>query len=219
VAVTISIFDLIKIGVGPSSSHTMGPMLAARQFLLDARDAGWFERIDRIGAQLYGSLALTGKGHCTDRAILLGLEGEMPETLEPATVEARLERIRGAGPPEAARRAGDRLRRADGPALSQGAVAAAARQRHAFHRLRRGRETLGSDTFYSIGGGFIVRGDEPEESAGSTVSVPFPFDDAAELLEQCRRHGMRIHELVLANEEAWRPPRRRVRACLSSGGS
>ena len=93
----ISIFDLIKVGVGPSSSHTMGPMLAAGRFAAELRDQGLLARVTRIGAQLYGSLALTGKGHCTDRAILLGLEGEMPETLEPATVEARLARIREQG--------------------------------------------------------------------------------------------------------------------------
>ena len=93
----ISIFDLVKIGAGPSSSHTMGPMLAARQFLLDLQERDLLARVERVGAQLYGSLALTGKGHCTDRAILLGLEGEVPRTLEPDTVEARLERIRGAG--------------------------------------------------------------------------------------------------------------------------
>ncbi len=200
----ISIFDLIKIGVGPSSSHTMGPMLAARRFLLDAREAGWFERIERVGAQLYGSLALTGKGHCTDRAILLGFEGEVPATLEPDTVEARLERIRGAG----------RLR-----LLGEREIGFDESMELLFHKeqvlprhvngmrftaLDAAGATLGSETFYSVGGGFIVRGDEPDQSAGATVSVPFPFDNTAELLEQCRRHGMRIHELVLANEEAWR---------------
>ncbi|MGD9387254.1 MAG: serine dehydratase beta chain, partial [Gammaproteobacteria bacterium] len=79
----ISIFDLIKVGVGPSSSHTMGPMLAARRFGVELQAQGLLGRVARVGVQLYGSLALTGKGHCTDRAILLGLEGEVPETLEP----------------------------------------------------------------------------------------------------------------------------------------
>jgi L-serine dehydratase len=203
---SISIFDLIKIGVGPSSSHTMGPMVAARQFLLDARSAGIFDRIERVGAQLYGSLALTGKGHCTDRAILLGFEGEVPKTLEPGTVEARLERIRGEG---RLRLLGEREIGFDEPMdilFHKNQIL----PRHAngmrFTALDASGEVLSRETFFSIGGGFIARGDEPEESGGGdAVSVPFPFNNAAEMLEQCERHGMRIHELVLANENAWRP--------------
>ena len=202
----ISIFDLIKIGVGPSSSHTMGPMLAARQFLLDARAAGGFERIERVGAQLYGSLALTGKGHCTDRAILLGLEGEVPRTLEPATVEARLERIRGSG---RLRLLGEREIAFDEP-MDLLFHREQVLPRHAngmrFTALAADGAVVASDTFYSIGGGFIVRGDEGDAGEeAATVTVPHPFDHATELLEQCRRNGLRIHELVLANESAWRP--------------
>ena len=201
----ISIFDLIKVGVGPSSSHTMGPMLAARRFLQDLRETEVFDRIDRVGVQLYGSLALTGKGHCTDRAILLGLEGEEPRTIEPATVEARLARIREAG----------RLK-----LLGEREIAFDEAMDLLFHREQilprhvngmrftafdSAGEQLAMERFYSIGGGFIVREDEQGSDAASAVTVPFPFDTAAELLEQCRSHGMRIHELVLANETAWRP--------------
>jgi L-serine dehydratase len=204
--VPISIFDLIKIGVGPSSSHTMGPMLAARQFLLDAREAGSFDRIERVGAQLYGSLALTGKGHCTDRAILLGFEGELPVTLEPATVEARLERIRSSGRMQLL---GEREIDFDEP-MDLLFHKEQVLPRHAngmrFTAFDAAGETLISENFYSIGGGFIVRGDEPgDEPEATDVAVPFPFDNATELLEQCRRHDMHIHELVLANEQAWRP--------------
>ena len=200
----ISIFDLIKIGVGPSSSHTMGPMLAARRFLLDAREAGVFERIERVGAQLYGSLALTGKGHCTDRAILLGLEGEVPRTLEPLGVEARLERIRGTG---RLRLLGEREIGFDEPMdllFHREQVLPRHPNGMRFTALDVAGETLASESYYSIGGGFIVRGDEPEADAGPAVTVPFPFDNAAELLEQCRRHELRIHQLVLANEAVWR---------------
>ncbi|HUG98287.1 MAG TPA: L-serine ammonia-lyase [Gammaproteobacteria bacterium] len=201
---TISIFDLIKIGVGPSSSHTMGPMLAARQFLLDTREAGVFDRIERVGAQLYGSLALTGKGHCTDRAILLGFEGEVPQTFEPQTVEARLERIRGKG----------RLRLLDEREIDFDEPMELLFHknqilpRHAngmrFTAFDADGEELHRATFYSIGGGFIVRGDDAEGAGVSTVAVPFPFDTGNELLELCRQNGMRIYELVLANEGAWR---------------
>src|SRR3981189_2291857 len=91
---SLSVFDIFKIGIGPSSSHTMGPMNAARSFalLLAARDL--LDRTVQVSAQLYGSLALTGRGHCTDRAILLGLEGMSPDTIESAAVEPALERIR-----------------------------------------------------------------------------------------------------------------------------
>src|SRR5271170_6494437 len=93
---SLSVFDIFKIGIGPSSSHTMGPMNAARSFveLLDARDL--LARTAQVSAQLYGSLALTGRGHCTDRAILLGLEGLRPDTIDAATIEPTLQRIRTA---------------------------------------------------------------------------------------------------------------------------
>src|ERR1700723_1731847 len=94
---SLSVFDIFKIGIGPSSSHTMGPMNAARSFveLLAARDL--LERTAQVSAQLYGSLALTGRGHCTDRAILLGLEGASPDTIDPGLIEPALQRIRASG--------------------------------------------------------------------------------------------------------------------------
>src|SRR5271155_1507559 len=90
----LSVFDIFKIGIGPSSSHTMGPMNAARTFALQLAEQGVLERVTQVSAQLYGSLALTGRGHCTDRAILLGLEGLRPDTIDPATIEPTLKRIR-----------------------------------------------------------------------------------------------------------------------------
>src|ERR1700742_2655850 len=91
---SLSVFDIFKIGIGPSSSHTMGPMNAARHFveLLDAR--GLLDRTSQVSVQLYGSLALTGRGHCTDRAILLGLEGMSPDTIDSGLIEPTLQRIR-----------------------------------------------------------------------------------------------------------------------------
>ena len=94
---SLSVFDIFKIGIGPSSSHTMGPMNAARSFALLLAERGLLQRTQQLSAQLYGSLALTGRGHCTDRAILLGLEGFSPDTIDAAAVEATLQRIRGGG--------------------------------------------------------------------------------------------------------------------------
>ena len=94
---SLSVFDVFKIGIGPSSSHTMGPMNAARCFVELLAVRGLLERTAEISAQLYGSLALTGRGHCTDRAILLGLEGASPDTIDPALIEPALQRIRASG--------------------------------------------------------------------------------------------------------------------------
>src|ERR1019366_8385867 len=96
-SMSLSVFDIFKIGIGPSSSHTMGPMNAARCFveLLAAR--GLLDRTTQVSAQLYGSLALTGRGHCTDRAVLLGLEGLKPDTIDPSVIEPTLKRIRATG--------------------------------------------------------------------------------------------------------------------------
>src|SRR5512139_4019499 len=97
IPMNLSVLDIFKIGVGPSSSHTMGPMNAACAFVRELQSLGLVERTAKVGAQLYGSLALTGRGHCTDRAILLGLEGLEPATLDPQAMEPTLERIRSTG--------------------------------------------------------------------------------------------------------------------------
>src|SRR5918993_4590846 len=93
----LSVLDIFKIGVGPSSSHTMGPMNAACAFVRDLEAQGLLERTEKLVGQMYGSLALTGRGHCTDRAVLLGLEGNQPSTIDPAAMEPALERIRSTG--------------------------------------------------------------------------------------------------------------------------
>src|SRR6202035_4593009 len=94
---SLSVFDIFKIGIGPSSSHTMGPMNAARSFAELLSQRGLLERTTQVSAQRYGSRALTGRGHCTDRAVLLGLEGLRPDTIDPAVVEPTLQRIRSSG--------------------------------------------------------------------------------------------------------------------------
>ena len=134
---SLSVFDIFKIGIGPSSSHTMGPMNAARSFveLLAAR--GLLARTAQLSAQLYGSLALTGRGHCTDRAILLGLEGASPDTHRFGVGRAGIaaDPHRGAASP--ARTARDRLRRAAQSPVPHRSGAAGPFQRHALHRARR----------------------------------------------------------------------------------
>ena len=203
----ISVLDIFKIGIGPSSSHTMGPMNAARRFALDLVEQGLLERTLNVGVQLYGSLALTGKGHCTDRAVLLGLEGLEPATMDPAAAEPALERIRGSGRLRlggtheiAFDEALDLLWHRDQvlPAHANGMRCTA---------LDADRAVLHREEFYSVGGGFIVRASEfgREAQGAAAVSVPYPFESGDTLLTQCRRAGLKAHELVAANERAFRP--------------
>jgi L-serine dehydratase len=205
---TLSVLDIFKIGIGPSSSHTMGPMNAARRFVVDLVEKGLLEQTAQVGVQLYGSLALTGRGHCTDRAVLLGLEGHAPEGLDPAIVEPTLERIRGSATLRLAGRKDipfdepmDVLWHRDQtlPGHSNGMR---------FTALDAGRGVLCREEYYSTGGGFVARADELNApgAATATIQVRYPFDSAEELLDKARASGLELHELVLANEAAFREP-------------
>jgi L-serine dehydratase len=213
--VTTSLFDLYKIGIGPSSSHTMGPMRAARRFASDLQTAGLLAQTERVRVDLYGSLALTGKGHGTDRAVLLGLCGEEASGIDPATIEPKLREIRDHGsllllgekriafheaddlpfhhdimfPP------GSATQHPNGMRLAAFDAAGAA---------------LREQVYFSIGGGFIVADGEaapPHDSLtqASASEVPMPFHSAAELLATAAAHGLTIAELMLLNESARRP--------------
>ena len=202
----LSVFDVFKVGVGPSSSHTMGPMLAARYFVLDLEAKGLLERTEEVFVQLYGSLALTGLGHCTDRAILLGLEGHDPSGFDPAVMEPTLARIRGSS----------RIR-----LLGRREIAFDEPMNLLFHRdqmlpghsngmrftARDGAgATLLSEEMYSIGGGAVQREcDEAGAAAAGPVEVPLPFGSGEELLAQAARVGLSIDGLMRVNEEALRP--------------
>ena len=202
---SISVFDIFKVGVGPSSSHTMGPMRAARQFVDDLERQGVIGRVARVGVQRYGSLALTGRGHCTDMAVILGLEGEDPETLDTTGTDSRLARIRESG----------RIRLAGGPVIPFDEPLDLLFQvdqvlpRHPngmrFSAFDGDGKILSREEFYSLGGGFIVRGEEDVDEGSGLAEPPYRFDSGAELLALCRKHGLRIHQLVLRNEMTWRP--------------
>jgi L-serine dehydratase len=202
----LSVFDVFKVGVGPSSSHTMGPMLAARLFVLDLEAQGLLERTTEVFAQLYGSLALTGLGHCTDRAILLGLEGNDPSGFDPAVMEPTLKRIRESG----------RLR-----LLGRHEVAFDEPMNLLFHRdqmlpghsngmrfTARDAEgkTLLTEEMYSIGGGAVQREGEADDAsaAAATVELPLPFASGDELLVRCESAGLPIDGLMRVNERAMR---------------
>ncbi|MCC7200012.1 MAG: L-serine ammonia-lyase [Gammaproteobacteria bacterium] len=202
----LSVFDIFKVGIGPSSSHTMGPMNAARLFVEALSARGLLQRTHEVYAQLYGSLALTGLGHCTDRAVLLGFEGFDPATLDPDAIETTLARIRGSG----------RLRLG-----GVHEIAFDEPMNLLFHRdqLLPGHSngmrftardadgaTLYGEDMYSVGGGFVMRvGAAQAATDTAAVEVPHVFDSAGTLLARCRELGLELHELVLANERALRP--------------
>ncbi len=203
---TLSVFDLFRVGIGPSSSRTVGPMRAAREFALGLRELGLLDNTASIGVELYGSLAATGKGHGTDRAILLGLEGDLPETVDVATLDARIAAIRDTG----------RLW-----LLGQHPLPL----RPDEHVLFRKRESLpehpngmrftafdgaGGElqtrVFYSVGGGFVVGADPSGAEPVTEGSPPLPhrFRSGDDLLAHCAKHGLSVSELMLENERTWR---------------
>jgi L-serine dehydratase len=201
---SLSVFDIFKIGIGPSSSHTMGPMNAARGFveLLAARDL--LERTCEVSAQLYGSLALTGRGHCTDRAILLGLEGLSPDTIDSSAVEATLQRIRVGG---RIRLLGRHEIAFDEPLnllfhMDQVLPGHSNGMRFTAHGAA--LEVLAREEYYSIGGGFVLRAGAEAAADGGRREPPYEFNSGARLLEHGRAQGLEIHELMLARERTWR---------------
>jgi L-serine dehydratase len=202
-----SLFELFKIGIGPSSSHTMGPMRAALRFVHALQSSGLILQTVSIQADLYGSLALTGLGHGTDRAILLGLAGETPEEADPVKIEETLAAIRSAGG----------LKLPDGPRIAFDPAADLRFHRGQMYPVAdvishpngmrfsafgdRGR-LLAERIFFSIGGGFIVTDDELNQAPGMSPvrMVPYPFHSAQELLEIAAAANLTIPQLMLANE-------------------
>ncbi|MGB0515283.1 MAG: serine dehydratase beta chain, partial [Wenzhouxiangellaceae bacterium] len=203
----VSIFDLFKIGIGPSSSHTVGPMRAAGIFLDRLRTRELLAGVARIRIELFGSLGHTGRGHGTDRAVLLGLEGHAPDRVDPDHIGPRMEeiaesgRIRLAGEHEIAIRLRQDLvfhKRQTLPHHSNGMR---------FFALDENGEILLERDYYSVGGGFVVNNDDAAADRIMADRTPqqYPFSTGDELLAICDREGLRIADVMLANETAWRP--------------
>ncbi|WCR42759.1 L-serine ammonia-lyase [Stutzerimonas stutzeri] len=203
---SLSVFDLFKIGIGPSSSHTVGPMRAAWRFADGLQRDELLAATASLRVELYGSLGATGKGHGSDRAVLLGLEGEQPESVDTDSIPARLATIRERGELQL-------LGRHPIPFDSK-AQLAFIRRPLPFHpngMVFRAFDAAGlqlrSREYYSVGGGFVV----DEQAAGSdrivedATALAYPFHSAAELLDHCAAQDMSISQLMLANEAAWRP--------------
>ena len=200
-----STFDLFKIGVGPSSSHTMGPMLAAATFAERLADQGLLDQVTRVETKLFGSLALTGKGHATDRAILLGLSGQVPQNIEPDAAEILVQKIRSE---KRIRLGGVRDIAFD----EEGDVIFDQHKRLDFHSnamrftVFAGEEELATRVYYSVGGGAIL--DEDQIGTNNPESglwdVPHPFRSGADLLAIAKEKNLSIADIMRNNERAAR---------------
>lgn len=209
----ISVFDIFKIGVGPSSSHTLGPWRAAQKFVQTLQDKNLLQQVASLEVLLYGSLAKTGKGHGTDVAILLGLSGDDPVTFAVENIDAKIADI------AAMKRLvlGGLHEIPFDPAEDVDFLLSESLPFHpnglGFLAAFRNGETL-SETYYSIGGGFVVKEGE-ERNAASSVTLPFPVNSSADLLHWCLKTGLAIHEVVLENEGAWRPEKETKEGALN----
>lgn len=202
----ISVFDLYTIGIGPSSSHTVGPMRAALRFATRLKQNGLLTKTTRVKTELFGSLGLTGKGHHSDKAVILGLCGDTPETVDPETMDTRLSDIR---------------KNSTLPILGTQMVSWNEKEDLIFNRKEslplhpngmrfqafdeNGAEVL-VKIYYSVGGGFIVgeQSSEDDKLVTDTTPIPLPFHSADELLKICREQKLKIHQVVLENEKSWR---------------
>ena len=203
---SISTFDLFKVGIGPSSSHTVGPMQAARMFARSLDEEGKLAQCHRVTTELFGSLGATGAGHGSPKAIILGLQGEAPDTVDIDRIEARISEAREVGTISL---------------MGTHAISFSYRDDVIMHRTEtlpfhsNGMRFTAYDdqggpvhtrVYYSVGGGFVV--DESASEGDVIVDDPtpvrYPFSSAEELLAQCREYGLSISSLMLANEQAWR---------------
>lgn len=203
---SISAFELFKVGIGPSSSHTVGPMVAAREFATGLQQRELLTSCVRVRAEMYGSLGATGAGHGTPKAVILGLEGETPEGVDIDSIASRVAQVREEGTLQL---------------LGTRAIAFSYRDDLVMHRqeslpfhangmrftaLDSAGKALEQRTLYSVGGGFVVGDNAAGDDAivDDPMRVPYPFTSGAELLAQCREHGLSISALMLANEKSWR---------------
>ncbi|MCE5231971.1 MAG: L-serine ammonia-lyase [Mizugakiibacter sp.] len=203
----VSVFDLFKIGIGPSSSHTVGPMRAAARFASHwLEEKGVLGEVRRVRCELFGSLAMTGRGHGTDKAVLLGFEGEWPDRVDPDAIPARLERIRTSG----------RIR-----LLGRHEIAFDEKHDLVFNKRQKlpyhsngmrysaygeGEKLLATRDYYSVGGGFVVNPDEAAEDriVADTTPQRYPFSSGDALLRICAAEKLGIAQVMLENEKAWR---------------
>jgi L-serine dehydratase len=202
----ISVFDLLSIGIGPSSSHTVGPMRAARMFARGLKSSGRLHEVARVRVELFGSLGATGHGHGSDRAVILGLMDETPESVDTASAPHRAA--------QAQREQRIRLLGVHDAVLAEDDLVLHRRQSLPYHpngmrffAYDAADNVVGEHTYYSVGGGFVV--DEAAADADrikvDDTAVRFPFTSAAQLLGHCHESSLPVSAVMLANETSWRP--------------
>lgn len=199
----ISVFDIFKIGPGPSSSHTLGPMKAARAFLTLLQEKNLFLNAARIQVDLYGSLALTGKGHGTDKALIMGLLGEYPDSFDPETIPMRIADVYKQGKMSLLKEHIVTFHETDIRFYTSEVL-----PKHTngmrFTAYDAGGKTLLAQVYYSIGGGFIKTEEEFGQQPSQEKHIPYSFSTAKELLQLCKENNLDIAKLMLTNEKIWR---------------
>ncbi|KTD30764.1 L-serine dehydratase [Legionella moravica] len=200
----ISVFDLFSIGIGPSSSHTVGPMSAANAFLLLLEERDLFDKTQRVKVELYGSLALTGKGHGTDKAILNGLENKAPESVKPESMIPRMHEILSSHTLNLAGKKNIPFNEATDLLFLQKELLPKHTNGMRFSVFDDQGTELFSQVYYSIGGGFITTEEEFDQPSEDTDPPPYPFSTAEQLLNLCQSNNLTIPELMMANEKTWR---------------
>lgn len=200
----ISLFDLFSIGIGPSSSHTVGPMLAANAFLGLLHDKDYFDKTERIKIELYGSLALTGKGHGTDKAILNGLEGKMPQTVDPASMIPRMQAILQSKQLSLDGRKIIHFDEKNDFLFLQKELLPKHSNGLRFSAYTGEGQNLLTQIYYSIGGGFILTDEAFYQKTTDSQQLPYPFTTAQQLISLCQENQLTIAELMLKNELSWR---------------
>ena len=203
----ISIFDLFSVGIGPSSSHSVGPMRAVGMFIEELNDNGVLDQIQRLRVNLYGSLALTGKGHGTDKAIILGLLGKTPETVDPDNVKEQIEHVETEESISLQANDGSThsipfcpekdiqfLRKENLEFHPNGMI---------FHAYGKDEGLLLSKTYFSVGGGFVIQPDASDPQ-NDEIEIPFPYENAAQLLAHAHQSGHSISRIVWENEKCFR---------------
>ncbi|EHL32674.1 L-serine ammonia-lyase [Legionella drancourtii] len=202
----ISVFDLFSIGIGPSSSHTVGPMLAANAFLELLENKHLIDNIQRIKIELYGSLALTGKGHGTDKAIVNGLENKAPESVVPESMIPRMHEILSSHTLNLAGKKNISFNEATDFLFLQKELLPRHTNGLRFSAFDAQDNLLIAQVYYSIGGGFITTEEDFSKPTADHNPPPYPFATANELLKLCKENNLSIAELMFKNELTWRSP-------------
>jgi len=202
----VSVFELFKIGIGPSSSHTVGPMRAANTFVQRLDEQGLLKKVDRVESKLFGSLAFTGRGHGTDKAVMLGLSGELPDKIDPDNIDGILEQIRNSGTIRLAATQPINFTEKNDLLFDKDTTLPYHSNGMRFVAFDADDELLLERDYYSVGGGFVVNQDEAasDRIVKDVTQLPYPFESGDELLALCARHKLSIASIMLANEQAWR---------------